>query len=488
MYKARCLNLVTPLSFSINLISYYISESKIICSLNNSTSPAGSYPTIRNWISKQNEQPLKSPESCDILTFFDNNQIISRNWRVNYDHKCKVSAITTLIHIVPGLPSQLQEAPDFSPLKWLYIANEPREIVDKVDELLHSAKLKFHDIRNEFICSRLMKIYSKQCTLKDDLADVSENPSQDDPYEWVTSKHCDQIPKVMMGEPDFVNPCSYQAVEQVLHHIQSNTCGRREWTIVGCDGLPFVLGSRIISKTNHLQNILLLPGLGHYEINMVKCIFKLMWDPVIEDLAKLLGFKSVKALTSCQKCSDHHKAWQIIQILLFGTMDELLLPYVKSCIAANREPSMEGLNEFMVSVKNPKFHFLYKSVLTYLFALSVFRCGVRRNNQDFMLAGRSVVTDLFYGFNCTMYQEIEFKDIMARSLAPQEIKQFMSANESFSVSGHPSKGEGGDFLLESFNRRTKRWLPPGLPTEEHWLKVCRNVDRLEEVSILNVKK
>ena len=213
-----------------------------------------------------------------------------------------------------------------------------------------------------------------------------------------------------------------------------------------------------------------------------------MWDPVIEDLAKLLGFKSVKALTSCQKCSDHHKAWQIIQILLFGTMDELLLPYVKSCIAANREPSMEGLNEFMVSVKNPKFHFLYKSVLTYLLALFVFRCGVRRNNQDFMLAGRSVVTDLFYGFNCTMYQEIEFKDIMARSLAPQEIKQFMSANESFNVSGHPSKGEGGDFLLESFNRRTKRWLPPGLPTEEHWLKVCRNVDRLEEVSILNVKK
>ena len=179
------------------------------------------------------------------------------------------------------------------------------------------------------------------------------------------------------------------------------------------DGLPYVLGSRIIEKEKNLQNLLLVPGLGHYEINLVKCAFKLMWDPVLEDLAKMLGFKSLKALTCCQKCTDHHKAWQILQITFFGTMDEILLPYVQICARANMVPSLEGFYDFADTQESQNFQFLYKSVLTYLLGLLVFRCGVRRNNHDFMMAGRSVVTDLFYGFNCTMYQELEFKDCRA---------------------------------------------------------------------------
>jgi hypothetical protein len=38
-----------------------------------------------------------------------------------------------------------------------------------------------------------------------------------------------------------------------------------------------------------------------------------------EELAKMLGYRSTKALYACQEANDHHKAFQFVEILLFGT-------------------------------------------------------------------------------------------------------------------------------------------------------------------------
>ncbi|XP_061196610.1 uncharacterized protein LOC133204882 [Saccostrea echinata] len=120
-------------------------------------------------------------------------------------------------------------------------------------------------------------------------------------------------------------------------------------------------------------------------------------------------------------------------------------------------------------------------VFTYCLSLVFFRAGTRRNNSSVMLAGRTKFANLFYGLNMTHYQEIEFKDLRMRVLAPEDIKQFITNNESFSASGHTSKGEGGDFLLEAYNRKTKCWMPPGIPDESRWLRSVRNVDTLDKM-------
>jgi len=49
--------------------------------------------------------------------------------------------------------------------------------------------------------------------------------------------------------------------------------------------------------------ILFFVGLGHYEINMVKALFKLLWQVGIQDLGKMLGFRSPKALATCESAS-----------------------------------------------------------------------------------------------------------------------------------------------------------------------------------------
>ena len=66
----------------------------------------------------------------------------------------------------------------------------------------------------------------------------------------------------------------------------------------------------------------------------------------------------------------------------------------------------------------------------------------------------------------TCYQELEYRDLNMRTLVPVDLVQYLKDNESFSISGNPSKGDGGDFVFENKNRRLMMLIPTGLPTKE----------------------
>jgi len=78
-------------------------------------------------------------------------------------------------------------------------------------------------------------------------------------------------------------------------------------------------------------------------------------------------------------------------------------------------------------------------------------------------------------------------DLKTRICAPPELNNFLQLHESFTATGHPSKGEGCDFIVESKNRATKMWMPAGNPTENQWLRVYRNLDRLDQVIMKEYK-
>lgn len=188
-------------------------------------------------------------------------------------------------------------------------------------------------------------------------------------------------------------------------------------------------------------------------MNAVKACFRLLWEVCLEDLAKMLGYRTPRVC--CKSCTDHHKSWMIINIFFNGTLDELLTTYV----AHDQTPTVAGLYNYISKCEDRNFRFMCDVVLNYVLAIFVFRCGVRRNNAEYIMAGKCKFMKLFYGFNHTFYQEIIYRDMKTRVLAPPSVQEFLQRTESFSVSGHPSKGEGGDFVLEAFNRRSKRWLP-----------------------------
>ena len=61
-----------------------------------------------------------------------------------------------------------------------------------------------------------------------------------------------------------------------------------------------------------------------------------------------------------------------------------------------------------------------------------------------------------------------------RAEAPPEIQQYIAQNESFSVSGDPFHGEGGDYITETKNKHLKSNLSPGVPTLQNWVAASRS--------------
>ncbi len=123
--------------------------------------------------------------------------------------------------------------------------------------------------------------------------------------------------KIQMTEPVLLNPNSYASVKTVLENLCQRALNEnRQWTIVGSDGIPYVLGQRLRDEHDHLKNLLLLPGPGHFEMNFVKALFKLLWPVGLQTLAKLAGYRTDKALLYCQKAPDHHKAWAMCYVYI----------------------------------------------------------------------------------------------------------------------------------------------------------------------------
>ena len=495
-------NYIGALNFALNLITYFISGSRNIVDLGSRYSPAGSYSYVLNYLNKTSLNALKPPPNSDICVFFDNNQIMARNWNVKYNSKALISVITTMVSLVPPIITTLQKNPQYKPYVWLS-SIDIKEAGDVEKDRI------FRIERNKFIL-KYIEILHKEIE-QETSAPAAKKPKVDgktDPYGDVES-HVTGKTDIKMMNPIMVNPCSYASLETVLDNIIINS--NREWVEVGCDGLPFILCSRIIenyhvcpcckelfkkkgdfikhvnvhpvddiSACKKYGNILLIPGMGHMEINITKGIFKLLWKVMLKDLAIMLGWKSIKALTACENCTDHHKAWQILQILFSACTRAILKPYVRQCINESTPTSLSGLYSFLAQ-QSPNYMFMFKCNFTFLFALTLFRSSVRRSNFIFLSVAMHKLSPLFYGLNMTSYMEITLRFENMLKKTPTEIQKFISQTITCSQSGHQSKAEGGDFILEAVNKKVKSWMPPGVPTEDRWIRVCRNLPCMDSI-------
>lgn len=102
------------------MITYFVTGSKLACDINASCSPAGSYTTVLNWIREASSSRIEVENETDVVTFFDNNQVMARNWRVNFDSKASVSVITNFLHLFPSSTSFLQNNVTLSPATWRF--------------------------------------------------------------------------------------------------------------------------------------------------------------------------------------------------------------------------------------------------------------------------------------------------------------------------------------------------------------------------------
>ena len=52
----------------------------------------------------------------------------------------------------------------------------------------------------------------------------------------------------------------------------------------------------------------------------------------MSEVAWCMGFRSENAQKYAKKGGDHHKTWELLRTTYLGTIDELLVPYVRDCM------------------------------------------------------------------------------------------------------------------------------------------------------------
>ena len=107
----------------MSLNSFFIIGSRTVVELRSKYSPSGSYTTLLKYLEKYSEKSSKITNDKDIVIFFNNNQILSRNWNVTYNSKALISVVTTLISFCPPNAGELEKNPMLSPLHWLHEVN-----------------------------------------------------------------------------------------------------------------------------------------------------------------------------------------------------------------------------------------------------------------------------------------------------------------------------------------------------------------------------
>ena len=331
------------------------------------------------------------------------------------------------------------------------------------------------------------------------------------------SREPTELPSIQVQQPVYVNPCSYEAVATTMRNI-GQRCGiqkyggNREWVMLVCDGIPYNLCSRII-KTMHVcskcdlaidgleacaehaneshQNeevtfsqefdwVILRPGSGHIEMNMVKGIVELGWDIFWKQMVIGLNFRSEAAQKSAKKVSDHHKGWTMCRIARQALTQELILPFVRDELSNNGgEPdlSVEKFMKYIMKAQDPNYTFMCDYVFELLDAIFLYRAGVRCGIDSFIHAGRAKFAKVWSGRIHPLYRELEIADTVKLMRIPRDLQGLVSQSDSLNVSGKLGTGEGVDFRLEEVNRQIQQWLP-SVPSTKDWKIACCNYERL----------
>ena len=343
-------------------------------------------------------------------------------------------------------------------------------------------------------------------------------------YSHLEEQHPKVPPKLTIGKPMFLNPCSYEAVGDVFREIGRQAGirrygGKREWVSIVCDGLPYVLGYQIVERTfvcstcnatvygksecstheaEHDQScsfqqefdwVLLQPGPGHIEMNMLKTFVKFSWPIFWETLVEVFNFRSEIAKKSAYKVSDHHKGMTLARIAREAFAKELVLPYVRQEIKQeNCNLSVAGFLKFtMTTVKSPNYALICDLVFVILDSIFLYRAGLRSGDVGMIDAGRAFFSPMWCARSHPMYRQLVAYDNIMATCMPPPVHKFINQTKTFNLSGVPFSGEGADFKLEEVNRGVQHWIP-SIPTDKDWTNACANYTELSDLRLASLSE
>ena len=68
------------------------------------------------------------------------------------------------------------------------------------------------------------------------------------------------------------------------------------------------------------------------------------------------------------------------------------------------------------------------------------------------------------------------------TVMPKELKEIVTSSFTLSRIGNIFHYQGGDACLEEINKEAKAWIKQvGVPSDNEWVKIFRNLDKMNEV-------
>ena len=328
IYSVRRKRLVLPLAFKQNLLTYSLSNSKLLLNFNGRTGAGGSYTYLKNWLCDQAGEQLTVSEGV-VRIVFDNEQVIGKTYSVKVNMRNVPTSVITSHAYLKIDTCDIQTKSPLKPEHWLF-----KPISD--DHLAHFLKYPsehndfFRDSRDTFISKRINVLLSEQkfenANYIDDIDDylkernvaasqktrvdygaandktyrgcrncsgklktpvvqinVSNEDKNSDPYSHFKFEINRNNTKVQVGEPDFVNPNSFENIVTIIYNIgrradiaKYNTQGKRQWLFLENDGgIIFILLKLIFNviKCQRCSEVMYgknKSGLLHFEMNAAK--------------------------------------------------------------------------------------------------------------------------------------------------------------------------------------------------------------------------
>lgn len=270
-----------------------------------------------------------------------------KTYMVKYLGRQVVSIVTAMIAFDGGSDSKHQFLSTI-PTALIPTEENRKELLARY-ESFHEQSVQMHRYFRQSFIQGILANVNRECSLVEGVVHdpVSVNKCDDNRYEeffnYGRVNTVERAAPIIDLDCINVNPNSYKTVQVVLDNVlEQMKPTNRKYVVLVMDGSPYCLAVKLLRTTytcseceatvmeealeEHKQGhaatstcfarkykkIVIRPGAGHIEINMVRNILAFFWTPILEPFAKLLGFKTEAALLYAKRGSDHHKSYNML--------------------------------------------------------------------------------------------------------------------------------------------------------------------------------
>ena len=222
-------------------------------------------------------------------------------------------------------------------------------------------------------------------------------------------------------------------------------------------------------------------GVDHIRLNAVKAIVHCFWDPFFKGIFQVMGYESPAALNTAYACSDLHKTEQILGVLLAAGSQTLVKEYIDT--SNEGTGTADGFFRFVDSSVNDNIKLLYNVVFNYITGYFILKAAVRKCRWDYFLAGKNLLSPLFFGKNHPMYRKLFVYLDFDLAQMPESMYTHFKETIGLKVENKGCEKdpdvscEHFDFILENVNKKLKQNLS-WAPNDSTWLVSCRTHDMI----------